>query len=281
MNKKRYAKRMAKRQIDWSNTTIPEAQPYYDVIQNTTCIQVPDIIQGPYVWPQSELLRTDMSEDQPGVPLIMDIGVLDMATCEPLTDVMVSLWHANATGSYSSFTALDPNLVFGDLLTSLNMTRADMEYGVTDIHTDDTTFLRGMYPTDSEGVMEMKTVFPGFYAGRSLHVHSQVYTDYTLFPNGTISSGYLVSTGQLYFDESLSAELMALEPYASHTQTPRVTNDIDQFFPGGLENGWNPVFDVIPADGVDPKNGMIAYITMGIDTNNIQNAPMNIKTPGE
>lgn len=56
---------MAKRQIDWSNATIPEAQPYYDVIQNTTCIQVPDIIQGPYVWPQSELLRTDVSELKP------------------------------------------------------------------------------------------------------------------------------------------------------------------------------------------------------------------------
>lgn len=222
-----------------------------------------------------------MSEDQPGVPLVMDIGVLDMATCEPLTNVMVSLWHANATGSYSSFTALDPNLEFGDLLTTLNMTRDQVEYGVTDLHTDNTTFLRGMYPTDSEGVMEMKTIFPGFYAGRSLHVHSQVYTDYTLFPNGTISSGNLVSTGQLYFDEALSAEMMALEPYANHTQTPRVTNDVDQFFPDGLENGWNPVFDVIPEDGVDPKKGMIAYITMGIDTTNIQKAPMNIKAPGE
>ena len=92
-----------------------------------------------------------------------------------------------------------------------------MEYGVTDIHTDDTKFLRGMYPTDSEGVMEMKTVFPSFYAGHNLHVHSQMYTDYTLFPNGTISSGNLSSTGQLYFDESLSAELMALGPYATHT----------------------------------------------------------------
>lgn len=67
LNRKRHAKRMAKRQIDWSNATIPEAQPYYDVIQNTTCIQVPDIIQGPYVWPQSELLRTDVSELKPAI----------------------------------------------------------------------------------------------------------------------------------------------------------------------------------------------------------------------
>lgn len=66
-NRKRHAKRMAKRQTDWSNATIPEAQPYYDVIQNTTCIQVPDIIQGPYVWPQSELLRTDVSELKPAI----------------------------------------------------------------------------------------------------------------------------------------------------------------------------------------------------------------------
>lgn len=32
-----------------------------------------------------------MSEDQPGVPLTLDIAVLDMATCEPLPNAMVSL----------------------------------------------------------------------------------------------------------------------------------------------------------------------------------------------
>lgn len=76
---------MAKRQIDWSNATIPEAQPYYDVIQNTTCIQVPDIIQGPYVWPQSELLRTD-------------VGELKLAPYLSLFTIMITFAHNDGHG---------------------------------------------------------------------------------------------------------------------------------------------------------------------------------------
>jgi protocatechuate 3,4-dioxygenase beta subunit len=110
-----------------------------------------------------------MSEDQPGVPLLLDVGVLDINTCEPLPNALVSFWHCNATGSYSSFTALSPNTPFLELLAQLNISQADFESGkVTDLHTDDTTFLRGMWPTNDEGVMEMQTIFPGFYVERSM-----------------------------------------------------------------------------------------------------------------
>jgi protocatechuate 3,4-dioxygenase beta subunit len=100
-----------------------------------------------------------MVEDQSGVPLWLDIGVLDMATCEPLPNVLLDFWHCNATGSYSSFTGLSPNIDFIQLLSDLNIT--DYDLGVTDLHTDDTTFLRGMWPTNNNGVMEIKTIFPG------------------------------------------------------------------------------------------------------------------------
>lgn len=63
-----------------------------------------------------------MSEDQSGVPLWLDVGLLDMATCEPLQNALVSFWHCNATGSYSSFTGLSPNTPFLDLLKELNIT---------------------------------------------------------------------------------------------------------------------------------------------------------------
>lgn len=143
------------------NTTvqIQTEAPYYDVIQNDTCVLTPEVTEGPYIWPRSQTLRQDMTEDQPGVPLWLDVGVLDMATCEPLEGVLVDFWHCNATGSYSSFTGLSPNTAFPTLLEQLNIT--DFDIGTTDIHTDDTTFLRGMWPTDANGMMEMKTIFPG------------------------------------------------------------------------------------------------------------------------
>lgn len=105
-NEKRYARRMrAKRSLEFEyrsdNTThqITTEAPYYEVIQNDTCVLAPDITQGPYLWPRAQILRQDMSEDQPGVPLWLDVGVIDMATCEPLDNALVSFWHCNSTGN--------------------------------------------------------------------------------------------------------------------------------------------------------------------------------------
>ena len=91
-----------------------------------------------------------------------------MATCGPLENALVDFWHCNGTGSYSSFTGRDPNTPFVQLVESLGINITDFEIGVTDLHTDDTTFLRGMWPTDAHGMMEMKTIYPGFYVERAI-----------------------------------------------------------------------------------------------------------------
>ncbi|KAJ5997712.1 hypothetical protein N7522_009372 [Penicillium canescens] len=246
-----------------SNTTynIQTEGSYYNTIQNDTCVLTPEVTEGPYIWPQSQTLRQDMTEDQPGIPLWLDVGVLDMETCEPLEGVLVDFWHCNSTGSYSSFTGLSPNTPFAELLEQLNVT----DMATADLHTDDTTFLRGMWPTDKHGLMEMKTVFPGFYVERSIHIHVQVHTDWTIRGNGTMAYGNTVSTGQIYFDEPLSQKIMALEPYASHTEINRTTNAVDSVFSGDTENGYNPIVSVVPADGKDVTKGMIGYITIGVD----------------
>ncbi|CAI7577536.1 unnamed protein product [Penicillium palitans] len=252
------------------NTTvqIQTEAPYYDVIQNDTCVLTPEVTEGPYIWPRSQTLRQDMTEDQPGVPLWLDVGVLDMATCEPLEGVLVDFWHCNATGSYSSFTGLSPNTAFPTLLEQLNIT--DFDIGTTDIHTDDTTFLRGMWPTDANGMMEMKTIFPGFYIERAIHIHVQVHTDWTVRENGTIAYGNTVSTGQVYFEEELEKKIMALEPYASHAEINRTTNAADSVFSQDTANGYNPVISIVPIDSKDVTKGMVGYITVGVDTTAIE-----------
>lgn len=274
MHKKRNEKRVAKRalELEARNATfeITTESPYYETIQNDTCVLTPEVTAGPYVWPRSQTLRQDMTEDQSGVPLWMDIGVMDMATCEPLENALVDFWHCNATGSYSSFTKLSPNTAFETLLTELGLNTSTYELGTTDLHTDDTTFLRGMWPTDSDGMMEMKTIFPGFYIQRAIHIHAEVHLNWTLRENGTLISDSRVSTGQLYFNESVSEQIMALEPYASHTEINRTTTAEDSIFTESTVGGYSPVFDVVAADGVDIANGVIAYITIGVDTTAIE-----------
>jgi protocatechuate 3,4-dioxygenase beta subunit len=209
-----------------------------------------------------------MTEGQPGVLFWLDVGILDMATCEPLENVLVYFWHCNATGSYSSFTGLSPNTAFPTPLGSLNI--ADFEIDVTDLHTDDTTFWRGMWPTDVNGIMEMKSIVPGFYVARSIHIHVQAHTDWVLHGNGTLTSGNTVSTGQIYLNEMISQQLMAFEPYVSHTEINCTTNDVDSVYSQDLVGGYNPNISLVAADGVDIANGVIGYITIGVDTTAIE-----------
>jgi hypothetical protein len=78
------------------------------------------------------------------------------------------------------------------------MNITDFDLGVTDLHTDDSTWLRGMWPTDAEGMMEMKTIFPGFYVERAIHIHTEVYMNWTLASNGTVKAGNIANVGQLF-----------------------------------------------------------------------------------
>jgi hypothetical protein len=64
----------------------------------------------------------------------------------------------------------------------------------------------------------MKSIIPGFYVARPIYIHVQVHTDWVLYDNGTLTSGNTVSTGQIYVNETISEQLMALELYVFHTE---------------------------------------------------------------
>jgi protocatechuate 3,4-dioxygenase beta subunit len=38
-----------------------------------------------------ELLRTDISDGMDGVPLLLDVGVMDVTTCTPLENALVDV----------------------------------------------------------------------------------------------------------------------------------------------------------------------------------------------
>lgn len=133
-----------------------------------------------------------------------------------------------------------------------------------------------MYEEGNWIVDSIDAVVPGFYVKRAIHIHAQVHIDWSVARNGTISSSNRVSTGQLYLNETISQQLMALEPYVSHTQINRTTNDMDSEYGQSVDGtGYNPVIDIIAADGVNIANGVIGYITIGVDTTDVQTASLS------
>lgn len=87
--------------------TITADAPKYDFLKNDTCILTPETSTGPYIYPRSQVLRQDIVEDQVGVPFVLDIGLMDIHTCEPLSNALVDIWVSSLyPGSSLSFTKL-------------------------------------------------------------------------------------------------------------------------------------------------------------------------------
>ena len=114
-------------------------------------------------------MRSDIREDREGVPLRLAIRIRGAPKCEPIKDAVVDIWHCDATGSYS-------------------------ERGET--------YLRGLQVTDGNGLAEFTTIYPGWYPGRTAHVHAKVHLDKRT-----------VLTTQFYFDDDLSSRVYLEDPY--------------------------------------------------------------------
>jgi hypothetical protein len=63
--------------------------------------------------------------------------------------------------------------------------------------------------------VELETVYPGWYRGRAIHVHVRVRTGGTI-AGETYGGGHIAHTGQLYFPEHESDEIVTLPPYVAH-----------------------------------------------------------------
>lgn len=72
--------------------------------------------------------------------------------------------------------------------------------------------------TGSDGVAQFVTIYPGWYRGRTVHVHVKVH----LGDNRVVTS-------QLFFDENVTRTVYASGPYAAHTGQD-TTNAADGIF---------------------------------------------------
>ncbi|KAF4624773.1 hypothetical protein G7Y89_g13396 [Cudoniella acicularis] len=210
---------------------------------NSSCILSPEVTQGPY-YVSGEYVRKDITEDQEGVSLTLDTQVIDMATCDPVTDAVIEIWHCNSTGVYSGIVASGNGV------------------GTSDPTNINNTFLRGLQPTDSDGVAQFQTLFPGHYTSRATHIHVLAHFNGTTYPNGTYGGGYVSHVGQLFFDQDLITQVEATAPYSTNTQA--ITDNADDSILSEEAASSDPVVEYSLL-GDDVSAGVFGWIAFGID----------------
>jgi len=153
-----------------------------------TCVLSPEMTEGPYYVAADAKIRKDIRAGQPGTPLALKLGVANVASCKPVKGAAVDIWHASAGGVYSDEQQND---------------------------TVGQTFLRGVQKTNANGIATFTTIYPGWYQGRTVHIHVKVHI-----------SGNVVHTGQLFFNDALTDAVFQKAPYASRpNRTTRNAND--------------------------------------------------------
>ncbi|CAI7565517.1 unnamed protein product [Penicillium viridicatum] len=233
-----------------SNLTGVDPSTDPDVLFGTdaTCILAPDVTQGPY-YVTGELVRNNMAESQEGIPLYMDIQLIDTNTCEPIPEIYMDLWHCNATGVYSGVVASGNGNSEDE--TNLN-----------------TTFHRGIQKSNKDGVIQMQTNFPGHYTGRATHIHVLTHpaNETKILANGTLSGLYSSRSshvGQIFFDQDLITAADEVSPYSTNTQ--EVTLNSDDSILGEELDTIDPFMEYVYL-GDDISDGIFAWISVGMDS---------------
>ena len=171
--------------------------------QATTCTVSTELTEGPYYF-DVDSIRSDLREDRQGTVLRLAMRVQRAGSCAPIGNALVDLWHCDADGVYSGFERASLGGPGGP--------------GPGGGRTDQHTYLRGAQVTNADGVVEFTTIYPGWYRGRTTHIHTKVHLDRRT-----------MLTTQLFFDEAVNQAVYSGQPYARHPG--RTTfNDSDGIF---------------------------------------------------
>lgn len=176
-----------------------------DHLAGLDCVVTPEQTEGPY-FVDERLNRSDIRSDpatgavRPGVPLRLQVQVSRVSDqrCAPLAGALVDLWQCDALGVYSDVQDL------GGLFDTRGQ-----------------KFLRGYQLTDAAGAASFLTVYPGWYQGRTVHLHFKV--------RATAEGKAHEFTSQLYFDDELTDRVHKLEPYAAKG-TRDTRNNLDRIY---------------------------------------------------
>jgi protocatechuate 3,4-dioxygenase beta subunit len=133
--------------------------------------------------------------------LTLAISRLGVGDCQPLPGAQVDIWHCDALGVYSD--VKDPGF-----------------------NTIGQKFFRGYQITDAHGEVKFLTIYPGWYEGRTVHIHVKVRT-------AAQAGRSFEFTSQMYFDDGLSNRVYADAPYATKGKRSARNQDDRIFRHGG------------------------------------------------
>ncbi|EIM85737.1 aromatic compound dioxygenase [Stereum hirsutum FP-91666 SS1] len=204
----------------------PTKRAYYNYLKNNTCLTAPEVAKDS-TWLPNAPVTDDVVGSNGGVPMFVDVGIMDTTTCQAMTDVLVEIWSPNAVGDYES------------------------------------NSLRGAQLTDQNGIAEIQTIFPGFTSDGANHVNVIVHRPGVTSPEGVSTVAHV---GQLFFTDKWT-EVVSIDsgiaPYNGNTNT-RTLNNNDPNFIQASTNAYYPVLDIEDIQDDWPA-GVTAYITIGIN----------------
>ncbi len=184
-----------------TDASLTEDRPTLDVVSvdsgfvdaSNTCTVYPRQTEGPYYLTRSSV-RQDITEGKPGMPLRLVVEVVDAVGCAVVANIPVDIWHCDAVGVYSGY----PGQLGG-------------------LNTTGQTFLRGTQITGESGRAEFATIYPGWYPGRTTHIHFKVHRTSTT-----------EATSQIYFPEDVNAQVYLTGVYAARGQkdTPNANDGV-------------------------------------------------------
>lgn len=161
-----------------------------------TCMLTTTDIEGPFYIDEAEvmndvsMIRSDVRDGHVGVEFRLYFRVMDARkSCAPIPNVELYIWHCDADGYYSGFSGQDPSKPY---MGSANPAPANLD-----------RFCRGIQSTDAMGIASFTSVYPGWYAGRPLHVH--------LMGRIKGQTTRLITT-QLYFPADFTVDVHSTEP---------------------------------------------------------------------
>lgn len=201
---------------------------------SATCTIAPSLTEGPY-WVDEKLNRSDITTGTTrtsvlnGLPLNLTIKVFNASgnSCGsvPQQNIQVDIWHCDAAGEYSDASGNGQSSTKGQ------------------------TFLRGYQVTDADGAVNFKTIYPGWYQGRAVHIHvrARAYD-----ASGNVTYNF---TTQLFFDDTVSDSVFTKSPYNT-TRTRDVRNSNDNIYNTGTA--------VMVALSANPSGGYNGEVAIGL-----------------
>lgn len=221
-----FASKLSRRRILTGLAAMPIAAPAI-AARPGLCVLTPRAVEGPFYFDPS-LQRADITEGRPGVGLRLALQVVDANGCVPIGGARVDVWHADALGWYSGYAG-----------------QGDGRDGST----VGQTFLRGTQVTDTGGDVAFTTLYPGWYAGRTPHVHFKV-----------ILGQAHALTGQCYFPDALSEYIYrGVAPYNARGRSRDTSNRTDGVL---AASGGGFASHVAIREG---EQGYLATLVVGID----------------